>query len=201
MKKVSRFILAFGILIIISAADISRSYGAWVYSNNGLSYQWHDPSENYQPQAGEQAFAAQQTPAQLASEFSGYAAAATLSNAAQTGATAYQAALVAGVPISCASGATVCAASVAATYPLVGQPYDDLKDAVLWTKAYGAFPNGASSLTFVLAPTVTVTFTSPTQLEAVGVSLAAYVTALKQAYAASQLGGPWSPPAMPAPLD
>lgn len=119
---------------------------------------------------------------------------------AQAGAAAYQTALAAGVPVSCAPGATLCTSAVAATYPLAGPVYDDLKDAVVWTKAYGAFPNGASSLAFVLSPTVAVTFSSPAQMGAVGQALASYVVALKQAYVATQAGGPWSPPAMPAPL-
>ena len=28
----------------------------YIYSNNGISCQWHDPSENYQPQSGEVEF-------------------------------------------------------------------------------------------------------------------------------------------------
>lgn len=77
----------------------------YIASNNGLAVQWHDPTENYQLQPGQVAFATFPTAAQLAAAFSGYGAALQQAGAAAQ----LSAALAAGFTVTCTATATLSA--------------------------------------------------------------------------------------------
>jgi hypothetical protein len=137
----------------------------YVASNNGLSWRWHDPSENYQLAAGEVAFTNPPADTDLSAAFPGYAAALAIQQAPQQLAAVLAAGLIIG-----STGTP----AVDGTYPLDAGTLADITSVATAVAAGKGF-FGLASVTFAQVNGTPYTFTDPTLFTNWASAIGAYV--------------------------
>lgn len=158
----------------------------YVYWNNGLSSQWHDPSENYQLQAGQVEFAEIPTTAQLEAAFSGYAAAA----AAAAVPAQYAAAIAAGLAIT-STGTP----AVNGTYACDENQQDVITRLQTYIAKTGVFPGGLSSIQLRLVSGAYISIPSVAVFQNIATAIGNYVADADNAELAVLAGSSsWSAP-------
>lgn len=151
-------------------------YIAW---NNGISVQWHDPSENYQLAAGQVPFDHWPSAADLAAAFPGYAAALAASQAPAQ----FQAALAAGLKITCST-----TTALSATYGT------QMQDEINWTAVQEAISSSQPWPGYMRDITGAKHTMTNAQATAIAEAILQYITAWDDWYANALAGTVAAPP-------